>query len=118
MSQIEPVQSRLTRKILVTFLGGCVAFFIANMISEGFVFQVATGVFVGGVLLVTFYLIEVDHRLAQTEASQRVGLLKINEATELFGLVGSVFSSPCEQYTGAPVPANRRRLVRPQRLRG
>jgi hypothetical protein len=29
----------------------------------------------------------------------------------------SVFSSPCEQYTGAPVPANRRCLVGPQRLR-
>ncbi len=104
MSDPGPVRQNLSRKILITLAGGAVAFLAASLISA-LAFQVATSVFVSGVLFVTLYLIEVDHRLVQTETSQRIhaeithrlidegiadikgGFTKINEATALFGLV-------------------------------
>ncbi len=90
---------RFIRKILITLAGGSVAFVVAKLVDDSaLAFQVAFAVFVGGVLFVLLYLVEVDQRLAGVEISQEVhasatrelmqgGFLKINEATELYGKI-------------------------------
>lgn len=90
--------SPLVRKILLTLAGGVVAYLISDLISMDVAFQVATSIFVGGVIFVAAYLVDVDQRLVNLETTQhqvassteqlvQQGFTKINEATELFGLV-------------------------------
>lgn len=85
MSESGPIP-RLARKILVTLTGGAVAYFVATGINSTEVaYPLAASIFVGGVLFVALYLIEVDQRLSQVEQTFTEGFLKINEATRLFG---------------------------------
>jgi hypothetical protein len=90
--------SPLVRKILLTLAGGVLAYLISDLISLDVAFQVATSIFVGGVIFVAAYLVDVDQRLVHLETKQsqvatstellfKQGFTKINEATELFGLV-------------------------------
>ncbi|GIH07283.1 hypothetical protein Rhe02_53500 [Rhizocola hellebori] len=78
-------QQQLARRLLVTVAGGSVAFVFATLVSQTYAYSIAASVFVGGVLFISVYLVEVEQRLAQLESGLRDGFTGINEATELFG---------------------------------
>lgn len=100
--RIAPPKSAISRKILISLGVGTLAFFITNaMVDDGpetKIWGVTLSVFMGGVTLVAQLLISFENRLARTEEATaahardiehrvKAGFSKINEATELFGLV-------------------------------
>jgi hypothetical protein len=105
---VTPVSS-VVRKIAVTLLTGGIAYLITNVSDLGQTWALTLSAFIGGVVLVVQFLAEFDNRLQvvaeqQTERLRSVeekqaghtnevrdlvrqSFLKINQATELFGLV-------------------------------
>lgn len=105
--RIGVAASSVIRKIVVTLLIGGVAYLLANPLEQWG--QLLLSTFIGGVVLVVQFLIEFDDRLQHVEEEQHGRLqqlehkqaghnaevrdlvqqsfLKINQATELFGLV-------------------------------
>lgn len=86
------------QKVVVTaFLGG-VTYLLTNLTGQNQVWSIILSVFIGGAVFVIQFLIDVDNRLQVVQAEQRahyatverlveLGFSRINEATELFGLV-------------------------------
>lgn len=103
------VKATVPRKILVTLLTGGIAYLITSLAQKSQIWAVVLATFIGGVALVVQFLMDFDSRLQIVELTQesrlhalhdvqrghaiemerlvREGFLKINEATELFGLV-------------------------------
>ncbi|MEJ3745402.1 DUF6879 family protein [Actinomycetes bacterium KLBMP 9797] len=103
------VRGRIIRKVILTLMTGGFAYFLTSLADQPEMYAILFSVFVGGVTLVVDFLAEFDNRLkavedglvahsARTEAFVRDKFLtiermveekfsKINEATELFGLV-------------------------------
>jgi hypothetical protein len=103
------VKSTVPRKIVVTLIPGGVAYLITSLAQQSQIWAVILATFIGGVALVVQFLMDFDSRLQIVELTQesrlhalhdvqrghaiemerlvRNGFLKINEATELFGLV-------------------------------
>jgi hypothetical protein len=103
------VKSTVPRKILLTVLTSGVVYLVTALAQRSQIWAVILATFIGGVALVVQFLIDFDGRLQSIEATQetrldalqniqrrhademerlvREGFLKINEATELFGLV-------------------------------
>jgi hypothetical protein len=103
------VRGRIIRKVVLTLLTGGLAYFIGNLAEQPAIYAVLVSAFVGGVTLMVDFLVEFDNRLSaveeglsehssRTEAFVQDKFLtieklveekfsKINEATELFGLV-------------------------------
>ncbi|MGN9912499.1 DUF6879 family protein [Phytohabitans sp. LJ34] len=103
------VRGRILRKVGLTLLTSGIAYFVTNLADQPDIYAVLLGAFVGGVTLVVDFLVEFDNRLSaveagltrhasETESSVRERFTavartveekftKINEATELFGLV-------------------------------
>jgi hypothetical protein len=90
--------SAVLRKVFVTLLTGGVAYLITNLSNASQISVMTLSVFVGGVTLVVQFLAEFENRLQLVETAQvarfesveqlvRDNFSKINEATELFGLV-------------------------------
>jgi hypothetical protein len=90
--------SKITRKIFVTLAIGGAALTITNLTEQPPVWGLTLSCFIGGVTLVVQFLIDFENRLKavednQLDHSKRMEKLveeefcKINEATELFGLV-------------------------------
>jgi hypothetical protein len=99
--------SAVVRKIAVTLVIGGITYLLASPLNEGW--PLILSAFLGGVVLVVQFLAEFDNRLQAVEAEQtrrlrsveekqaahtnevrdlvRQSFLKINQATELFGLV-------------------------------
>jgi uncharacterized protein DUF6879 len=97
-----PFRSEIPRKIVVTLGVGGLAYFITDLLSstsqQNQIWSLIMSVFIGGITLVTQFLLDLENRLTKLEKSQakhaadveeqvRVGFSKINEATELFALV-------------------------------
>lgn len=102
-------RGRIIRKVILTLITGGLAYFLTSLADQPAMYSVVFSVFVGGVTLVVDFLVEFDNRLkvvedglvahsTRTEAFVRDKFLtiermveekfsKINEATELFGLV-------------------------------
>ncbi|MFC4535467.1 hypothetical protein [Sphaerisporangium dianthi] len=94
------VTSKALRKIIVTVLTGSITFGLTNIIVDQPIYSVILSTFLGGVVYVIQYLVEVDTQLQAVrdeqrrhhgtiEALVRSGFSRISEATELFGLVES-----------------------------
>lgn len=89
---------RILRKIVVSLAIGALAYLITALSEQTEIWSITLSVFIGGVTLVVQFLIEFETRLAKVETANeghaaRVeqmvedGFAKINDATELFGLV-------------------------------
>jgi hypothetical protein len=114
MSRLDPTDAvaakyAVPRKILVTTATGGVAYLITALVQQAQIYAVILATFIGGVALVVQFLMDFDARLQVIELTQetrlkamqelqrghsaemerlvREGFEKINEATELFGLV-------------------------------
>jgi hypothetical protein len=85
-------------KAMVTGVTGGVAYLITNLADQPQIWGLTLSAFIGGVTLVIQFLIDFENRLKAVEDRQsrhatkierlvREGFSKINEATELFGLV-------------------------------
>ncbi|GAA5195302.1 hypothetical protein GCM10023322_61740 [Rugosimonospora acidiphila] len=103
------VKSTVPRKIVITLVTSGVAYLITALVQASQIWPVVLATFIGGVAVVVQFLVDFDARLQTVELSQesrlhalhdvqqghtvemerlvRNGFLKINEATELFGLV-------------------------------
>jgi hypothetical protein len=88
----------ILRKVLITTFTGGLAYLITNTSDEPQMWSIALSTFIGSVVLVIQFLIDFENRLGAVEEAhnhhattmERVvneGFSKINEATELFGLV-------------------------------
>jgi hypothetical protein len=88
----------ILRQVLVSLGVGGVAFLVTNVLLDTNqlkqIWSLALSIFIGGVILITQFLIDFEGRLATVERMQerhsgelRTGFSQINEATELFGLV-------------------------------
>lgn len=95
-------RTRIFRKIFVSLAIGALAYFITNYLTEDsdgpHLLGLTLSVFIGGVTFVSQLLNELERRMARVESAQErhastieglveAGFTKINEATELFGLV-------------------------------
>jgi hypothetical protein len=91
-------RSTVLRKLLVTLAVGGVTFALTQLANPGPIWSVAGSVFVGGVVFIVQFLVDVERRLDATEASQREQrssleqlvndrFAKVSQATELFGHV-------------------------------
>jgi hypothetical protein len=91
-------RSTVLRKLLVTLAVGGVTFALTQLANPGPVWSVAGSVFVGGVVFIVQFLIEVERRLEAAETTQRRHgvsveqliddrFTKVSQATELFGRV-------------------------------
>ncbi|MBO0867882.1 MAG: phosphatidylserine/phosphatidylglycerophosphate/cardiolipin synthase family protein [Micromonosporaceae bacterium] len=95
-------RARLLLKISVSLATAALAYLVTNYLTEVFDIRELTGltlsIVIGGVTLIIQFLIEFGDRFATVEAAHerhaqhieelvRAGFSKINEATELFGLV-------------------------------
>lgn len=90
--------SRIIIKITVTLVIGGVAYLLSNLYDQPRIWGITLSAFIGGVTLIVQFLIDFDNRLqslencqiehtARMEETVDAGFSKINEATELFGLV-------------------------------
>jgi Family of unknown function (DUF6879) len=88
----------ILRKVLVTTFTGGLAYLITNAAQDEQIWSITLSSFIGSVVLVIQFLIDFESRLAAVEEAhnrhastmERLvndGFSKINEATELFGLV-------------------------------
>lgn len=106
---MRDVRARILRKVALTLFTGGFAYFLTNLADQPEIYAILLSAFVAGVTLVVDFLAEFDNRLkavedglsrhsARTEGfvRERVTTIeklveekfsKINEATELFGLV-------------------------------
>lgn len=97
-----PIRSAIPLKIVVTVGVGGLAYVITDLVSTASeqrqIWSLILSVFIGGITLVTQFLLDLENRLTKLERSQaqhtadvedhvRTGFSKINEATELFSLV-------------------------------
>ena len=93
---------RVSRKILVSLAIGTVAYFITGVLVERIGNQWISGltlsVFIGGITLVSQFLVDFEHRLAKVEATRgryaqeiekmvAAGFVKVDDSTELFRLL-------------------------------
>lgn len=90
--------SRILLKLLLTLFTGGITYLLTNTFDQPRIMGLTLSAFVGGVTLVVQFLVEFDDRLQHFEAAQTghaakmektvgEGFSKINEVTELFGLV-------------------------------
>ncbi len=88
----------ILRKVLVTTFTGGLAYLVTNTAQESQLWSITLSAFIGSVVLVIQFLIDFESRLGAVEYAQdhhaetmerlvNNGFSKINEATELFGLV-------------------------------
>src|SRR4051794_11452416 len=86
------------QKVVVTACLGGLTYLLTNLTGQNQVWSIILSVFIGGAVFVIQFLIDVDNRLQVVQAEQRahyatverlveLGFSKINEATELFGLL-------------------------------
>lgn len=102
MSTERDPRVRILRKIIVSLAIGALAYFITNFLTDVAgvqqIWGVTLSVFIGGITLVTQFLTDFENRLTYVESAHgryaeeiaRVvaqGFAKINDATELVGLV-------------------------------
>jgi hypothetical protein len=98
VTAISTTASSMLRKLLVTVVAGILAYFLADLTKQSRAWVWALTIFVAGVLLVIQFLIDFERRLTAVERAEishtqdirtlvEEGFSKINEATELFGLV-------------------------------
>lgn len=85
-------------KTLVTALVGASSYLITNIANQPELWQLTVSVFLGGAALIVQYMVDFERRLEAVESSLQVhngemkelvarGFARINEVTELFGLV-------------------------------
>jgi hypothetical protein len=88
----------ILRKVLITTVTGGLAYLITNTSGESQIWAITLSTFIGSVVLVIQFLIDFENRLGAVEDAHNrhatsmeqlvnAGFSKINEATELFGLV-------------------------------
>jgi len=88
----------ILRKVLITTFTGGLAYLITNAAQDEQIWSITLSAFIGSVVLVIQFLIDFESRLAAVEEAHNrhastmerlvnEGFSKINEATELFGLV-------------------------------
>jgi hypothetical protein len=114
MGRLDHVGESITapgviRRILVALLTGAVAYLITNLTSQDQTWVLLMSLFIGGVVLIAQFLVDLENRIEKVEYEQRErvatieqsqanraeetrqlisdGFSKINEATQLFGLV-------------------------------
>jgi hypothetical protein len=86
------------RKIIIALMFGGIAYPITNLTEQPQIWILTVSVFIGGVVLVVQFIVEFDERIRTMERLQmqhytamenalKDQFKKINEATELFGLV-------------------------------
>ncbi|MDR7273840.1 hypothetical protein [Catenuloplanes atrovinosus] len=91
-------RSRVVRRVAVTLAIGALTYLVTDYFEQPTILAIALSILLGSVTLISQFLIEFEQRLAAVEElerdrSQRMEELvreafsKINEATELFGLV-------------------------------
>lgn len=72
MSTVELVRrNKLVRKVTVTLITGFTTYALAQLIKDDIAFEVGISIFLGGVVFVVMYLIEVEGRLDTVEESQQ-----------------------------------------------
>jgi len=90
--------SRIARRVLLSLVTGTLAYFITNLLDQTEIWSITVSVFISGVVLVIQFLIDVEKRLKSVQDGHashantieelvEEKFSKINEATELFGLV-------------------------------
>lgn len=88
----------IIRKVLVTTISGGLTYLITNSVQDDDAWNIMVSAFIGSVFLVIQFLMEFEKRLQALEEGQNrhaeaietlvnTGFSKINEATQLFGLV-------------------------------
>jgi hypothetical protein len=97
-SPVAPVQTSVTRKLLLTLVLGGATFLVAGALDQPRQVQITLSVLVGGIGLILRFLIDFEYRLAAVEKLEKDGMLEmramvgaafseISEATELYGLI-------------------------------
>jgi hypothetical protein len=79
--------SGVLRKILLTAAAGGGAYALTTLSDQPTIWGLTMSIFIGGVSLVTQFLVDFDTRLAMVDHRQQEEFAKINQATELYSRV-------------------------------